>query len=256
MIRYLGVGLGLAMGCGICSATGTLVPPILKGQLHNLYGTPSANVSLLAVGVSIVGIVLVGLAGMSKESELPDEEKKKTVADYNFKLGLIVAIASGFMSAGMSFGLQGGPEIEALARQIAPATSTTWSGMPVLVTVLLGGFLVNGVWCAILNLKNKTGGDYIKTSSPLAGNFIFAALAGTIWCSQFICFKNGEPKMGNLSYIGWAVLMGSMILFSSLLGIVLGEWKGTSVRTRWLLGSGLAVLMCALTASAYSGHIK
>ena len=29
MIRYLGVGLGLAIGCGLCSAAGTIVPPIL-----------------------------------------------------------------------------------------------------------------------------------------------------------------------------------------------------------------------------------
>jgi hypothetical protein len=29
------------------------------------------------VAVSIVGIVLVGTAGMSKESELPEEEKKR-----------------------------------------------------------------------------------------------------------------------------------------------------------------------------------
>ena len=40
MIRYLGVGLGLAIGCGLCSAAGTLVPPIIKGEfvltcLHN-----------------------------------------------------------------------------------------------------------------------------------------------------------------------------------------------------------------------------
>ena len=30
MIRYLGVGLGLAIGCGLCSAAGTLIPPVLK----------------------------------------------------------------------------------------------------------------------------------------------------------------------------------------------------------------------------------
>ena len=31
MIRYLGVGLGLALGCGICSAAGTLIPKLLRG---------------------------------------------------------------------------------------------------------------------------------------------------------------------------------------------------------------------------------
>ena len=47
MIRYLGVGLGLAIGCGLCSAAGTLIPPILAGNLGKLYGSPAANMSLI-----------------------------------------------------------------------------------------------------------------------------------------------------------------------------------------------------------------
>ncbi len=58
------------------------------------------------MSVSLLGIVLVGLAGMSKESELPEEEKKKAVAEFDFKKGMLVAIFSGLISAGMSFGLQ------------------------------------------------------------------------------------------------------------------------------------------------------
>ena len=81
MIRYLGFGLGLAIGGGLCSAAGTLLPPILKPVLQrfigdaagnvtlaeaiqngvrSLYGTPSANVALVGVFVSLVGIALVG----------------------------------------------------------------------------------------------------------------------------------------------------------------------------------------------------
>jgi hypothetical protein len=66
------------------------------------------------------------------------------------------------MSSAMSFGLQGGADIEKLALTIEPQTSNTWRGIPVLVVVLSGGFLVNAIWCLFLNLKNKTIGDYIK----------------------------------------------------------------------------------------------
>ena len=145
MIRYLGVGLGLAIGCGLVSAAGTLVPPILRGQLdnpaanrilgidvttllrqlHSLYGNPAANAALLGVGVSILGIILVGMAGMSKEKELPEAEKKKSVAEYNFKKGILVAVFSGLMSAGMNFGLQGGPELRSRP-STALARPTVW----------------------------------------------------------------------------------------------------------------------------------
>lgn len=277
MIRYLGVGLGLAIGCGLCSATGTVIPPIIKPVLErflsdapssgslgaaimsgvqSLYGTAAANVSLLGVLVSLIGIVLVGGAGMSKESELPEEEKKKAVAEYNFKLGILVAIFSGVMSAGMSFGLQGGATIEKLTQTVAPITSHAWKGFPVLVVVLLGGFAVNGGLCLFLNVKNRTTGDYVKSSSPLAANWFFAALAGLLWCCQFICFKTGEPKMGDLGYVGWAVLMASSIAFSTVLGILLGEWKNTSGRTRSLLAAGLVLLALSSVLSGYAGSLK
>jgi L-rhamnose-H+ transport protein len=253
MIRYLGVGLGLAMGAGLTSAAGTLIPPLLKGgsAVAAMFTTPSGVVSLISALVSIVGIVFVGLAGMSKENELSEEQKKKAVAEFNFKKGLIVALFSGLMSSAMSFGLQGGPQIQQLAMTVPPATSATWAGMPVLVVVLLGGFVVNGAWCLFLNFRNKTVADYVKPGAPVMRNLLFAALAGVIWCSQFICFKTGEPEMGSTSYIGWAVLMASAIFFSQLLGIALGEWKGTSTKTVTWLGLGLALLAVSAFLAGY-----
>jgi len=255
MIRYLGVGLGLALGCGICSAAGTLIPKILKGEVGQLLEPGAGIMSFIGVLVSLAGIVMVGMAGMSKEKELPEEEKKKAVAEYNFKKGIMVAIFSGLMSAAMSFGLQGGPAIQGLAAKIEPVTAVSWQGMPVLVVVLLGGFTVNFLWCLFLNAKNKTLGDYTKSGAPLLANIVFAGIAGAIWCSQFICFKTGEPAMGQTAYVGWAVLMASAILFSTLLGIALGEWKGTSIRTRVLLGIGLTMLILTAVISGYSGFL-
>lgn len=298
MIRFLGVGLGLALGCGLCSAAGTLIPKMLAGEFGQLLKPGSGLTSLIGVVVSIVGIVFVGMAGMSKESELSEEEKKKTVAEFNFKLGIIAVLFSGLMSASLNFGLQGGPEIAYKAQYgsgtkivktdsvssnlvpqelmanpksfkdnnsgywVAPEapegeklTTATWSGIPVLVVALLGGFVINAGWCLILNIKNKTTGDYMKKGAPNGVNLFFAALAGAIWCSQFICFKTAEPQMGNTAYVGWAVLMASAILFSQLLGLMLGEWKGTSKKTMQLLVAGLVLLILSAFVAGYSGYL-
>ncbi|MGC8744117.1 MAG: L-rhamnose/proton symporter RhaT [Verrucomicrobiia bacterium] len=255
MIRYLGVGLGLAIGCGLCSAAGTIIPTMIRGEFLQLFKSTAGIVSLIGVAVSVAGIILVGKAGMSKENELPEEEKKKAVAEFNFKKGIIVAIFSGLMSSAMSFGLQGGQEMEKLALSVNPQTTNTWRGMPVLVVVLLGGFVVNAMWCLFLNLKNKTIKDYVKSDAPIIANLFFAALAGAIWCSQFICFKTGEPPMGKMSYVGWAVLMASAIMFSTLLGIMLGEWRGTSKKTRTFLAIGLILLLISSVIAAISGYL-
>lgn len=245
MIRYLGIGLGLAMGAGLTSAAGTLIPPLLKGgdAVRAIITTPGGIASLVSAAVSLAGIICVGMAGRSKELELSEEQKRQTVAEFNFRKGMLVAIFSGMMSSAMSLGLQGGPSIQSSALRIEPASSVIWAGMPVLVVVLFGGFVVNAAWCLILNLKNRTTRDYINTSVPIAPNLFFAAIAGAIWCSQFVCFKTGEPAMGAISYIGWAVLMASQILFSQLLGMLRGEWKGTGKRTRALLATGLILLL-------------
>jgi L-rhamnose-H+ transport protein len=256
MIRYLGVGLGLALGCGICAATGTLIPPIFRGEFGTLLTSTSGLATLAGVAVSLVGIVAVGGAGMSKENELPDDKKKAAVAEFHFKKGLVVAIFSGIMSAGMSFGLGGGTAIEKLAMEIQPVKSATWKGIPVLVVVLMGGFTINFLWCLYLNLKNKTVGDYLSTRRPIVTNLIFAGLAGAIWCSQFICFKVADTKIGAYSFAGWTVLMSSAIFFSTLLGIWLGEWRGVSRRTRRLLGSGLTILVASLVIIGYGNYLK
>jgi len=255
MIRYLGVGLGLAIGCGITSASGTLVPKVLKGEFSQLFQPRAGIVSFAGIFVSLLGIVLIGMAGMSKEKELPEAQKKQSVAEFDFKRGLLAAIFSGLMSSAMAFGLVGGPNLQQLAQTTAPVTSLTWSGMPVLVVVLFGGFTVNFIWCLYLNMKNRTAGDYFKAKTPLAANLLFAGLAGAIWCSQFICFKTGEPAMGKTAYVGWALLMASQILFATLIGVFLGEWKGTSRRTRSLLIAGFVLLVLTSVISGYSSKL-
>ena len=249
MIRYLGVGLGLAIGCGLCSATGTLIPPLVKGQAASLVADTSALVTLAGVVVSLVGIVFVGLAGKSKEDELPEEAKKASVAEFNFRKGLVVALVAGIASAGMNFGLQSGGAIESAA--VAAGAKELWKGMPVLVVVLFGGFLVQLVWCLQQNFKNKSFGDYATLAQPATAAVVFwSGLAGVIWACQFACQKVGESLAGDIAYISFAIVMGSSVLFSSLLGVVLGEWKGTGRKTRTYLAIGLAVLAASIVVAA------
>jgi len=244
MIRYLGIGLGLAIGCGLCSATGTLIPPIVTGRAGDLFKDTASVITFVSVVVSLLGIVLVGFAGKLKEGELDEEAKKKAVAEFDFKKGMLVALFSGIASAGMNFGLQGGAPLEQAAANAG--VDAKWVGMPVLVIVLWGGFVVNAAWCLWQNAKNRSFGDYTFRSSFSVLNFTFAGLAGVIWACQFACQKIGEPAMGDMRYISFAVVMGSCVLFSSLLGVVLGEWKGTGAKTRGALVAGLVVLAASI----------
>ena len=252
MVRYLGIGLGLAIGCGLCAATGTLIPPVVQGHAADLVKDTGAIIVLAGVVGSLIGIAFVGAAGKSKENELPEEEKKKAVADFDFKKGMIVALVSGVCSACMNFGLQSGSAIEQAALAAAKnahlvaadAKAFAWQGMPVIMVVLWGGFVVQAVWVVQQHFKNKTFADYFGRG-PLVRNWVLASLVGVIWVCQFVCQKVGEPLMGDLKYISFAVVMASTIFFSTFIGIMTGEWKGTSAKTKALLALGTLVLVAS-----------
>ncbi len=250
MIRYLGIGLGLAIGCGLCSATGTLIPPVVTGHAGDLVATAGARIVLGGVVGSLAGIALVGLAGKFKEGELSEEAKKKAVAEFDFRKGMLVALFSGIASAGMNFGLQSGGALEKAAA--AHGTPAAWCGMPVLMVVLWGGLVVNAAWCLWQNAKNKSAGDYaVMAKKPAYA--LLAGLAGVIWACQFACQKAGEPMMGDLKYIAFAVVMASAIFFSTLLGVFLGEWKGTGARTKGCLALGVVVLVVSFVVISLGG---
>jgi L-rhamnose-H+ transport protein len=51
-------------------------------------------------------------------------------------------------------------------------------------------------------------------------------------------------------------MFSGAILFSTLIGIGLGEWRSTSARTRMLLVLGLVCLVVSSVISGYSGYLK
>jgi hypothetical protein len=366
------MSLGMAVALGYCAAFGTLAPPIYKGEFaEKMLHTHSGWVILAGVAVCLVGIAVTGLAGMAKENDMPEEQKKAAIKEFSFKKGILVATFSGVLSASFSYGLDRGETIKritlrqalssaaradgltirtstgeqagiaALERIKDPDLSKTvkdidvslgkikdgdpalkkslkdykqvilgiadaggnpkkyldkyglWQGLPVLVVVLLGGFTTNFLWCFLLNVKNKTGHQYFSSTVrdhspdrehetiietaidapseevvehiprakresatvPLLLNYLFCALAGTTWYMQFFFYSMGETQMGKYGFSSWTLHMASIIIFSTLWGIALHEWKGSSRRTIALVTLGLAILIGSTIIVGYGNYL-
>jgi L-rhamnose-H+ transport protein len=146
----------------------------------------------------------------------------------------------------MNFGLQGAGCIENAA--VAAGAKECWRGMPVIMVVLAGGFVVQAIWCIQRGFKNRSLGDYLKISPK---NFLLSSAVGVIWVCQFACAKIGEPLMGELKYISFAVVMASTIFFSTVIGVMLGEWRGVGKRTRLFLALGTAVLVISFCVISF-----
>jgi L-rhamnose-H+ transport protein len=291
-MRYLGMSLGMAVALGYCAAFGTLMPPIFNGEFASkVLGTQSGIVILIGIAVCLLGIACAGLAGMSKEREMSHEEKQVAIKEFSLKKGILVATFSGVMSACFSYGLAAGDPIKQIT--LNHGTPVLWQGLPVLVVVLLGGFTTNFIWCFALNIRNRTGYQYftsevrnnhpargeetiIETAidapseevveqlrgtsaaparAPMLVNYLLCALAGTTWYFQFFFYSMGETQMGEYKFSSWTLHMASIIIFSTLWGIALHEWRGASTRTIRLVVLSLAILIGSTVVVGYGNYL-
>ncbi len=240
-MRYLGVALGQSIALGLCAAIGTLIPPIINGQ--NLFADRSGILMLIGISVSLAGIATIGYAAGLKSKGLSEEEKKAAVKEFALKKGILIAILAGVMSACFNFGLTAGKPLQEAALNLG--TNPLFAKNPVIMFVTLGGFFTNLIYCVFLNIKNKSGKDYLSVSSSvLVNNLIFSAIAGTLWYMQFFFMGMGESMLpAAMVAFAWSILMSMNIAFSNIWGIILKEWKGVDRKTITVLVIGIVVLV-------------
>jgi len=250
-MRYLGLSLGMAIALGLTAAFGTLMPPLFSGELlSTLIWSFHGQIILLGLVVCLTGIAVIGRAGRSKERDLSPEAQRAAIAEFDLKKGILVAIFSGIMSACFAYGLAAGEPVRQLT--LKAGTAPIWQGLPVLCIVLLGGATTNFLWCAVLVIKNGTLREYLGGAGPAADgvapppllrNYLLCALAGCAWYFQFFFYTMGESQMGRFGFSSWTLHMASIIVFSSLWGFALNEWRGASRKTLTLVFTGLALLV-------------
>lgn len=253
-MRYLGMSLGYAIALGFCAAFGTIIPPIFSGTFADLVTNVSGVVILAGVLVCLAGIAICGWAGISKERELSTEQKRRSIKEFNFLQGLLVAIFAGIMSSCMAFAIAAGKPIANLA--VEQGTRPLWQNSPVLLVVLAGGFTTNFIWCIILNIKNRSAKNYFHAgNTSLAVNYFFSALAGVTWYLQFMFYGMGTTKMGKYDFSSWTLHMAFIIVFSNIWALAFREWKGSSRRTLTLIVCGILVVVLSTVLIGAGNYI-
>ena len=242
-MRYLGVALGQSIALGTCAALGTIMGPVL---LNTFFPELNALESLtfaviLGVVVTLVGIAIIGVAGGLRSKEQGAGSGNQ---EFNFPKGLAIALLAGFMSGCFNVGLEFGKGIH------FAETPDMFQTLPATMLVTLGGFLTNAIYCFYQNTKNKTWGDYGKTS-VWVNNLFFCALAGALWYSQFFGLSLGRSFFeagGTMDTLSFCILMALNVTFSNVWGIILKEWKGCSRKT-------IAVLVCGIIVLIFSTFV-
>lgn len=244
--RFLGIALGGSIALGFCMVFGTVLPPIYEGTAGRLLNTASGRTILCGIALCVVGIALCGLAGRRREFELaaaPDNRQAPVPAEqFHIGAGFIVAIVAGILSACFAFGLVAGKPIAVIS--VAHGANPLYSNNAVLIVVLAGGFLSNALSCIVMNVRNRSSGDYVAFSARYLLNLLLVWIAGVTWFCQFFFYGMGQTKLGrDYEFSSWSIHMAFIVVFLNLWGIVFHEWRGASRSTKSLVWLGILVLI-------------
>ncbi len=237
-MEMLGLTLGYPVIMGLNTSVGTFVP------LLWLYGSSmfAGRRLLIAAGtaVTIAGISACSLAGARRESAA---HRTRSVSHSRFVPGLLIAIASGFLSClpniGLTFGINTLRSARNLGASAAFASNAVW------FIFFSFGAAVNLAYCSWLMVRNRN--VHALFAREQAGNWWWALAMGAMWIGSFYLYGIGTAHLGVAGgTIGWPILVSLSIGVGVLCGLGKGEWRGAPDNAKTLLWSGLALILLAV----------
>ena len=250
-IRYVGFSLTYAIAVGISCVLGTLLPPLVHGTLGDVLKSNGASFLIIGIILGALGIALCGLAGRNKEKDI--EKRQDTKSTFSLSKGLPLCLLAGILSALYGFSLDQGQPIADVAAKYGAAN---FQGNVIYIFSNSGAFVTTLFYCLYLHKKEKTFGQYfVAGNNSLTKNYLLSVLTGILWYGQFFFYGLGHVRMGNYKFTSWAIHMIMLVLFSSIAGLLMKEWKNCSAITMRLLMLALIVLITAVILLTYGNYL-
>jgi L-rhamnose-H+ transport protein len=237
----VGVALTFAVVSGLASLSGSLVP-LLVFHPEDLF-RPRGLLLLLSIPFLMVGLIFYAYAGRRREKEQADPNAGSSPPKSNFATGMALCIFTGIFGSSYNLGFAFGGDVIRVSQQhgAGPMTST----YPVWALVLGAGFIPNLAYCVYLLVKNGTAKLFTRSGSTREA-FLALAMAAT-WITAVLGYGIGATLVGaDGTSVGYMLFVAASILFANAYGLMAGEWKGTSTRTRRLLIAAVAFILIAV----------
>ncbi|WBL24683.1 L-rhamnose/proton symporter RhaT [Zunongwangia sp. HGR-M22] len=252
-IRYIGFSLTYAISIGISCVIGTLLPPLVKGELGEVLSQSGSFWIILGMLLGVIGIALCGVAGRFKEIDISGYSGSIDTT-FSVKKGLPLCILAGILSALYGFAIDQGQPIADIALEHGAGNFQT---NVVYIFSNTGAFITTSIYCIFLHNKEKTWVEYhILQSKSLRLNFVLATFTGMMWYSQFFFYGLGHVRMGAYKFTSWAIHMIMLVLFSMVAGLVLKEWIHAKRRTIFSLVMAIIILLLAVFSLTMGNSIS
>jgi L-rhamnose-H+ transport protein len=244
----LGMSLAFTLIVGLGTIFGTLIPLV---TLHRSYLFSHNSAVLIAgCGIMCLGIIFSGIAGKMRERRpiaAPPKESTNRTTDSAYLASLAIAVLSGVLSAMLNLSLAFGGSISQAAFQ--RGTDSSMVSFAVWPVALAGGFIPNFAYTAWLLSRNRSW----KLLSRGLHDASLSMLMGLLWIGAVAIYGIATRYLGRLGdSAGWAIYQIAMVLTANIGGVISGEWRGASRRSRAMLWGGVLVLILATVTTAFS----
>jgi len=222
-IRYIGFSLTYSIAVGLSSILGTIVPPLVRGQVAAIVGRPGSAWVLAGIAAGALGIAICGVAGRLKERDLDAVAGKR--GEFSLIKGLTLSLVAGIFSAVYGLALEVAAPVADVAERLGAGV---WKGNVSYIFVNSGAFLTAVVFSLYLARKNRSIGELVALPAEVGTqrvtrNHLLALMTGTLWYGQFFFYNLGHVHLGQqYEFCSWAIHMIMLVLFSNLLAILTG----------------------------------
>lgn len=255
-INHIGYSLTYTISIGISAVLGTIFPLMIFGGLGDFFINPGGGIVLAGMAFSVAGVFFCGWAGFKKEKDL--NLLGSANAGFNMSVGLALTIVAGVLSGVFNLSLEYGQPVADIA---AESGAGNFEGNAKLIISTSGCFVVNFIWFVVAGIRSGTLKE-LHPGNGLPGrlvlrNWVWSALAGTLWCFQFFFYGLGHVRMGSFQFASWVLHMSMLIFFSYIVGLIMKEWKNVQPKTYSILIIGLITLIvsfCIISYGSYFGE--
>jgi len=253
-INHIGYSLTYTLSIGISAVLGTIFPLMIFGDLGNFFTKPGGVIVLSGMILSVLGVVVCGWAGFKKEKDLNTTDVGK--AGFNMNVGLLLTIVAGVLSGVFNLSLEYGQPIADMAARYGAGN---FEGNAKMIISTSGCFVVNFIWFVVAGIRAGTLKEFLPqyglSGIMIFRNWIWSALAGTLWTMQFLFYGLGHVKMGNFQFASWVLHMSMLIFFSYIVGVLMKEWKNVKLKTNLVLIIGLIILITSFCITSYGSYM-
>jgi len=239
-LHMVGLSLGYTITIGVIAVTGSLIPMLVHNPASLL--TAGGAVIILAMLVTVGGVALCGTAGMIRDKSLRQNQQGQCRRP-QFKLGFLVCLLSGVLSAMLNLAFDSGAPIAEVAKTHLGQLATAFrANNAIWLLTLSGGFIPNFLYCGYLLLNKGSLKKYGESETVF--HWLRAFLMGAIWIGCIVLYGAGASSLGKLgTTVGWLILMAVTVLIGNLWGVITGEWKAVPGKARQRMSQGLALLL-------------